>query len=67
MCIRDSTIDDKQEEIARRRRHYEEVRGQLERERDRILRRVLPGRHTMVGSAQVFPISIEVRLPGAAS
>jgi superfamily II DNA or RNA helicase len=61
------SIEEKQEEIARRRRHYEEVRGQLERERERILKRVLPARHAMAGSAQVFPVSIEVRLPGGAS
>jgi hypothetical protein len=61
----DRSIEAKQEEIARRTRHYEEVREQLERERERILKHLLPKRHAMAGPAQVFPVSIEVRLPGA--
>ncbi len=62
----DRSIDDKQEEITRRTRHYEEVRGQLERERSRILKYLLPRRHAMPAAAQVFPVTIEIRLPGAA-
>jgi len=57
------SIEDKQLEIERRRRHHEEVRQQLERERDRILNQLLPRRHAMAGEAQVFPVTIEVRLP----
>jgi superfamily II DNA or RNA helicase len=60
----DRSIEEKQEEIARRTRHYEEVRNQLERERERILKNLLPNRHSMAGAAQVFPVSVEVRLPG---
>ena len=63
----DRSIEEKQDEMARRKRHYEEVRGQLERERKRILDFLLPRRHTMAGQAQVFPICIEVRLPGGAA
>ncbi len=59
----DRSIEEKQEEIARRTRHYEEVRAQLERERERILKHLLPKRHAMSAPAQVFPVSIEVRLP----
>jgi len=59
------SIEQKQEEIARRTRHYEEVREQLERERRRILEHLLPRRHALSGEAQVFPVCIEVRLPGA--
>jgi superfamily II DNA or RNA helicase len=62
----DRSIEEKQEEITRRTRHYEEVREQLERERERILRHLLPKRHAMSGEAQVFPVCIEVRLPGTA-
>jgi superfamily II DNA or RNA helicase len=62
----DRSIDEKRAEIGRRTRHYEEVRGQLERERERILRHLLPKRHAMSGAAQVFPVSIEVRLPQGA-
>jgi len=59
----DRSIEHKQDEIARRTRHYEEVRDQLDRERERILGHLLPRRHVLAGAAQVFPVSIEVRLP----
>ena len=58
------SIEEKQQEITRRKRHCEEVREQLEKERKRILEHLLPKRHAMSGAAQVFPVSIEVRLPG---
>jgi len=63
----DRSIEDRQEEIARRTRHYQEVRAQLDRERERILTHLLPKRHSMSAAAQVFPVSIEVRLPRGAS
>jgi hypothetical protein len=59
----DRSIEEKQVEIRRRRQHYEEIRDQLERERERILKRLLPNRYTMAGVAQVLPVSIEIRLP----
>lgn len=62
----DRSIEEKRAEIEHRTRHYEEVRAQLERERERVLRHLLPKRHSMSGPAQVFPVSIEVRLPGGA-
>ncbi len=61
------SIEEKQAEITRRTQHYEEVRAQLEAERERILRHLLPRRHAMSAPAQVFPVSIEVRLPGGAA
>jgi hypothetical protein len=57
------SIEEKQEEIARRTRHHQEVREQLAAERERIQQHILPRRHTLSGSAQVFPVTIEVRLP----
>ncbi len=57
----DRSIEERQEEIHRRTRHYEEVRQQLDQERERILRHLLPKRHSMPGGAQVFPY-VEVRL-----
>jgi hypothetical protein len=59
----DRSIEEKELEIARRRRHYEEVRDQLEKERERILKYLLPKRYAMSGTAQVFPVAIEIRLP----
>jgi len=58
----DRSIEEKQAEIERRRGHYEEVRRQLERERERVLRYLLPKRYSMA-AAEVFPVSVEVRLP----
>jgi SNF2 family DNA or RNA helicase len=63
----DRSIDERRTEIERRTRHYNEVRDQLERERDRILKFLLPRRYAMTGHAQVFPVSIEIRLPAGAS
>jgi len=63
----DRSIEERQAEIARRTRHYEEVRIQLEKERERIVRYLLPRRHAMSTTAQVFPVAIEVWLPGGVS
>ena len=60
----DRSIDEKQAEIDRRRDHYEEVREQLEKERERILKYLLPKRYATSSAAQVFPVAIEVGLPG---
>ena len=57
------SIEEKQEELARRQRHYEEIRGQLQRERTRILEHLLPARFAMAGDAQAFPMALEIRLP----
>ena len=59
----DRSIDEKTQEIERRRNHYEEIRSQLRRERSRILDRLLPARHALAGAASVFPVTAEVRLP----
>jgi hypothetical protein len=53
----------KQEELERRKLHYEEVRDQLTRERERVLNLLLPKRYAMQGEAQVFPVAVEIRLP----
>ena len=57
------SIEEKEEEIRRRRHHYEEIREQLQRERTRVLERLLPARFALAGEAQVFPVAVEVRLP----
>jgi len=59
----DRSIELKQEELLRRKQHYEEVRQQLAQERERIVRRLLPKRFTLQGEAQVFPVAVEVRFP----
>ena len=57
------SIQDREREIDRRRRHYEDAREQLEGERRRIVDRLLPKRHALAGEAQAFPVTVEVRLP----
>ena len=57
------SIQDKQDELARRRLHYDEIREQLQRERKRVLEHLLPARFTLAGRAQVFPVAVEIRLP----
>lgn len=70
----DRSIEEREQELKRRRSHHDEVRDQLRRERDRILKRVLPDRFRLGGDSgikstaalsgtQVFPVALEVRLP----
>jgi superfamily II DNA or RNA helicase len=59
----DRSIEARERELVRRQSHYEELRAQLARERDRILSHVLPSRYALRGAAQVFPLTIELRLP----
>jgi len=53
----------KEEEVKRRREHYEALRAQLARERKRVLERLLPLRFAMRGQVQIFPVAAEIRLP----
>jgi vacuolar-type H+-ATPase subunit I/STV1 len=57
------SIEAKQQELERRRVHYEEVREQLARERERILTRLIPKRYALEGEAHVFPVAVEIRFP----
>jgi len=59
----DRSIEMKREELERRKRHYEEIREQLARERERTIRLLLPKRFALQGEAQVFPLALEIRLP----
>lgn len=58
-----SSQKEKEEELRRRRTHYEALRDQLARERTRVLDHLLPRRYALRGKAQVFPVAIEIRLP----
>ncbi len=61
----DRDIESREEERKRRELHYEEVREQLSRERDRIINRLLPKRFALQNEAQVFPLAVEIRFPRA--
>lgn len=60
----DRSIQAKEEELRRRRGHYEELREQLRIERERVITRIIPRRFALRGDAQVFPVAVEIRLPG---
>lgn len=57
------SITAREEEIERRRKHYEEVRDQLNRERERIIKLLLPKRYALQDRVQVFPLAVEVHFP----
>ena len=59
-------LADLEAELALRRSHYETVRERLKVEEERTLKNVLPLRYRLRGEAQVYPISVEIRLPGGA-
>jgi hypothetical protein len=55
------SAEDKQAELARIKRHIEEIREQLTRERERIMTQLLPRRYALRGEAQCLPITVEIR------
>jgi hypothetical protein len=59
-------LEDLEEELGRRRHHYQELLEQLKQEQSRVLERLLPKRYKLRGRVQIFPISVEIRLPEAA-
>jgi superfamily II DNA or RNA helicase len=50
-----------QEELAYRTQHLETLREHLTVERDRIINRLIPARHTLAGLVQVMPVALEIR------
>lgn len=56
-------LRDLQDELKRRQSQFGDLLIRLQDEKERILEHVLPGRFTLRGGAQVFPVTIEIRLP----
>ncbi|WP_428266022.1 DISARM system SNF2-like helicase DrmD [Haliangium sp.] len=57
-------LRDLQDELARRVNHSEQLLALLEQEKERVLQRLLPARHSLRdGGVQVFPLTVEIRLP----
>lgn len=54
-----------QDELKRRQGQYGDLQERLVQERDRVVNHVLPARFSLRSSAQVFPVTVEIRLPGA--
>lgn len=59
-------LSDLDAELSLRRSHYEQVQERLAVEADRTLKQVLPQRYALRGEARVYPIAVEIRLPGGA-
>jgi hypothetical protein len=55
------SAEEKQAELGRIKRHTEDLREQLQRERDRVLNQLLPRRYALRGEAQCLPVSVEIR------
>ena len=53
-------------ELQRRSSHFKELLSRLRAEQDRVLSLVLPKRYQLRQFAQVFPVAVEIRLPGSA-
>jgi len=54
-------------ELVLRKSHYEQVQERLAVEAERTLKQVLPRRYALRGEARVYPIAVEIRLPGGAA
>jgi len=61
--IMEESLTEKQAELERRTHHYDELRDQLSRERERIINKVIPNRFKLSGKAQVFPVALEIWFP----
>ncbi len=58
--LRDS-VESKESELRRLRLHIEDLREQLNRERDRVLNLLIPRRFTLRGEVQCLPVGVEIR------
>lgn len=57
-------ISNLEAELALRKTHYDTVLARLGEEEKRTLEQVLPPRYRLRGEARVYPIAVEIRLPG---
>jgi hypothetical protein len=52
-----------EDELKRRQGHYENLLKFLENEQNRVINKVLVNRYQLRGKAQIFPVTVEIRLP----
>ena len=64
--VQEDRLRDLEAELQRRSSHFKELLARLKAEQDRVLSLVLPKRYQLRQSAQVFPVAVEIRLPGNA-
>lgn len=60
-------LSDLNAELQLREQHYQSVLTRLEQERERTLQHILPRRYALRGQLQVYPITVELRLPSESS
>ena len=58
-------LRDLEDELKRRQGQFGDLQERLTQEKQRILEQVVPHRFALRGDAQVFPVTIEIRLPEA--
>ena len=63
----DKQLADLEAELALRKTHYESVLTRLRDEERRTLEKVIPPRYRLRDEARVYPIAVEIRLPGGAA
>ncbi len=59
----DRQLRDLEDELKRRQGQFGDLTERLKHERQRIVKQVLPQRFALRGGVQVFPVTIEIRLP----
>lgn len=64
--LADAKIRDLEDEIKRRTHHFDDLIERLKLEQERVLKRVVPNRYRQRGNCQVFPVTVEIRLPEVA-
>jgi hypothetical protein len=64
---REARLATVEEELARRARNGEDHIKLLEEERARVVEHLVPKRYALNGEVQVFPVTVEIRLPGSVS
>lgn len=62
-AIADKRLRDLEDELKRRQGQFGDLLERLKAEKERVIEQVLPRRFTLRGDAQVFPVTIEIRLP----
>ncbi len=61
---RERDLRDLEAELERRRSHYADLLRQLGTDQKRVLEYTLPRRYRLAGAARVYPVAVEIWLPG---
>lgn len=57
-------LRDLEQEKQFRLKHYQELLDLLNREEERVTKKILPKRYSLRGEARIFPVTVEIRLAG---